>query len=156
LWNTINAFEINYSYADGLLLKYVIDVPFVKFIGKEGWVRIGYPSDLTASSEEILAFKPGKGDISYEDVLSDKADFLQSIESGKASLEPLEVGNNVYMLTMMGLFSATLGRKLTWDNASRQFHNDNAANAMMTRPFREKWLDRQVVDWMNKFQSYEL
>ena len=156
LWNTISAFEISYGYADGLLMKYVIDVPYVKFIGKEGWVRIGYPRELTASSDKILAFQPGKEDISYENVLSDKADFLRSIETGKASLEPLEVGNNVYMLTMMGLFSATLGRKLTWDNTSRQFLNDNAANAMMTRPFREKWLDRHVVDWMNKHQSYEL
>ncbi len=60
------------------------------------------------------------------------------------------------MLTMMGLFSSTLGRKLTWDNATRQFVNDNAANAMMTRPFREKWVDQNVTDWVNKFQSFDL
>jgi hypothetical protein len=34
--------------------------------------------------------------------------------------------------------------------------NDNAANAMLTRPFREKWIDKDVVDWMNKFQQVEL
>ncbi len=156
LWNTINAFEINYEYADGLKLKFIIDVPYVKFIGKEGWIRIEYPYMLTASSEEILDFKPGKKDISYEDTLTDKADFLNSIENGIASLEPLEVGNNVYMLTMMGLYAATLGRKLNWDNTTRQFIDDNAANAMMTRPFREKWVDQEVRDWVNKFQSFEL
>ena len=134
MWNTINAFEINYEYADGLKLKYVIDVPYVKFIGKDGWIRIEYPDKLTASSDEILKFEPGKKDISYEDTLSDKADFLKSIETGKPSLEPLEVGNNVYMLTMMGLYAVSLGRKLNWDNATRQFVNDNAANALMTRP----------------------
>ncbi len=156
LWNTINAFEINYEYADGLILKFLIDVPYVKFIGKEGWIRIEYPDKLSASSDKILDFVPGENDISYKDTLTDKADFLKSIETGKPSLEPLEVGNNVYMLTMMGLFAVTLGRKLNWDNAARQFVNDNAANALMTRPFRIKWLDKHVVDWMNKFQQYEL
>ena len=62
----------------------------------------------------------------------------------------------MYMLTMMGLYSVSLGRKLQWDNATRQFVNDNAANAMMTRSFREKWLDKQVVDWINKYQIYDL
>ena len=156
IWHTINAFEINYKYADGLKLKYKIDVPYVKFIGKNGWVRNQYPNRLTASSEEILNFETGKNDISYADTLSDKADFLQSIETGKPSLEPLEVGNNVYMLTMMGLISATLGSEVTWDQKAGQFVGDNAANSMLTRPFREKWIDKNVVDWMNKFQQFEL
>ena len=60
------------------------------------------------------------------------------------------------MLTMMGLFAVTLGRKLTWDNAGRLFVNDNAANAMMSRPFREKWVDKHVADWINKYQSFGL
>jgi predicted dehydrogenase len=156
LWNTINAFEINYEYADGLRMKYIIDVPYVKFIGKEGWIRIEYPDKLTASSEHILEFKARKKDISYEDTLTDKADFLESIDSGEPSLEPLEVGNNVYMLTMMGLYAVTLGRKLIWDNTTRQFINDNAANAMMTRAFRETWVDQHVTEWVNKFQSFDL
>jgi hypothetical protein len=156
LWHTINAFEIDYEYADGLTLKYLIDVPYVKFTGQEGWVRIEYPDKLSASSDRIMNYEPGEDDISYAGTLTDKADFLQSIETGKASLEPLEVGNNVYMLTMMGLISVTLGRKLSWDNAKREFVNDNAANAMMTRPFRHKWLDSHVVQWMDKYQSFGL
>ena len=27
-----------------------------------------------------------------------------------------------------------------------------AANAMRNNPFLEKWLDKNVVDWMNKYQ----
>ena len=101
----------------------------------------------------MLNFNPGKNDISYADTLTDKADFLQSIETGKPSLEPLEVGNNVYMLTMMGLISATIGSKVTWNQGEGKFADDNAANAMLTRPFREKWIDKNVVDWMTKYQE---
>ena len=156
LWHTISAFDVDYTYADGLKLKYKIDKPYAKFIGKDGWIKIEYPDKLTVSNESILKFKPGQNDISYADTLSDKADFLRNIETGKPSLQPLEVGNNVYMLTMMGLFAVKLGRTLQWDNATRMFVNDNAANSMMTRPFREKWIDKNVVDWMNKYQQFDL
>ncbi len=156
IWHTISAFNLNYEFADGLKLKYMIDVPFVKFIGEDGWVRIEYPNKLSASSDSILKFESGKNDISYKDTLTDKADFLKGIETGKSTLEPLEVGYNVYLLTMMGLISITLDSKLTWDQKAGQFVGDNAANAMLTRPFREKWLDKNVIDWMNKYQEVKL
>ena len=156
IWHTINAFDLEYEFADGMKLKYKIDVPFVKFIGSEGWVRIEYPNKLTASHDSILNYKPGKNDISYKDTLTDKADFLRGIETGKPTLEPLEVGYNVYLLTMMGLISIKLGNKLTWNQKAGRFVDDNAANSMLTRPFREKWIDSNVVDWMNKFQKIEL
>lgn len=156
LWNTLSAFDINYTFDDGMQMTYKIDVPFVKFIGKEGWVRIEYPNKLTASSDSILNYKLKKDDVSYAGNLTDKADFLHSIETGKPAMEPLEVGYNVYLLTMMGLISITLGAKLNWDQNAGKFVGDNAANAMLTRPFREKWLDKNVVDWINKYQQFNL
>jgi hypothetical protein len=57
---------------------------------------------------------------------------------------------------MMGLISITLGAKLTWDQKAGQFTGDNAANAMLTHPFREKWIDKNVIEWMNKYQEYDL
>jgi hypothetical protein len=156
IWNTVNAFDLDYRFADGMKMRYRIDVPFVRFIGKDGWIRIEYPDKLTASRDPILAFRPGKKEISYQDTLSDKADFLRAVETGQPALEPLEVGYNVYLLTMMGLISVTLDSKLTWDQKSGCFIGDNAANAMLTRPFREKWIDQHVVDWINKYQYINL
>jgi len=156
IWNTVNNFQLDYQFKDGLKLKYLIDVPFVKFIGTEGWIRIEYPDKLTASHAHILNYEIGTAGISYQDTLSDKTDFLSAIETGKPALEPLEVGYNVYLLTMMGLISITLDSQLNWDQQSESFTGDNAANAMLTRPFREKWLDSNVIDWMNKFQEIKL
>ncbi len=153
LWNTISSFDLTYTYADGLRLLYKIDQPYVKFVGDKGWVRVQYSDKLTASSDSILKFRPGKNDISYAGTLSDKADFIQSITSDQPSMEPLEVGYNVYMLTSMGLIAAQLGQTLTWDQSAGRFVDNSAANALLTRPFREKWLDRPVVDWMNRFQA---
>jgi predicted dehydrogenase len=156
IWNTVNAFDLDYRFADGMKLRYMIDVPFVKFLGRDGWIRIEYPDKLSVSHDNILDFTPGENDISYEDTLTDKADFLRAVETGQPALEPLEVGYNVYLLTMMGLISVTLGAKLRWDQNAGLFTGDNAANAMLTRPFREKWIDQHVVAWMNKYQKINL
>lgn len=156
IWNTLNNFRLDYQFADGMKLEYMIDVPFVKFIGENGWIRIEYPDKLTASHDDILKTETGTEDISYQEALSDKADFLRAIETGKPALEPLEVGYNVYLLTMMGLISITLGTKLNWDQQAGLFTGDNAANALLTRPFREKWMDTNVIDWMNKYQEIKL
>ncbi len=155
LWNTINSFQIDYEYADGLRLRYKIDQPYVKFVGENGWIKVEYPNSLTASEDKFLKYIPEETEINYRATFTDKIDFLNSIETGKPTLEPLEVGNNVYMLTMMGLIAVTLGRKLNWSNQNKKFIDDNAANALMTRPFREKWIDKEVADWMHRFQSFE-
>jgi len=86
LWNTLNSFDLNYEYADGMILNYKIDAPYVKFIGDEGWIKVQYPDTLEASSGSILDFKPGKKDISYADTLTDKADFLRSIKTGEPTM----------------------------------------------------------------------
>jgi predicted dehydrogenase len=156
LWNTINNFEVSYKYADGLALTYKTEAPYVIFKGEKGWLKALYPETLTASDESILKYEPGPGDVSYKDTLSDKADFLRGIETGKPTLEPLEVGYNVYLLSMMGLIAIKQGAELSWDHKIQRFVDNNAANAMLTRPFREKWLDKNVVDWMNKYQDIYL
>jgi len=153
LWNTINSFDLTYTYADGLRLLYKIDQPYVKFVGETGWIKVQYPDKLTASRDKILTFEPGPSDVSYAKNLSDKADFIQSIVSGQPSLEPLQVGYNVYLLTAMGLFAAQLGQKLTWDQKAERFVGNSAANALLTRAFRSKWLDQNVIDWMNRHQA---
>jgi myo-inositol 2-dehydrogenase / D-chiro-inositol 1-dehydrogenase len=156
LWNTINAFDLYYEFADGLKIHYKIDAPYVKFIGENGWVKAEFKDKLTTSDDSILNFKAGKNDVSYADVLTDKADFLKSIEMGKPSMEPLEVGYNVYLITHMGLTATKLGRKLNWDQKKGRFILDNAANAMLTKPFRRKWIDKKVADWMDKYQEYDM
>ena len=156
LWNTIESFNLNYKYADGLTMQYTIDQPYVKFEGEKGWIKVTYPDKMEASDPSILKFKPGQNEISYKDVLTDKADFLRAIETGKKSFEPLEVGHNVYFTTLMGLISIKQGTELNWDNTAMKFTGNSAANAMLNRPFREKWLDKNVVDWMNKYQQVTL
>jgi len=153
LWNTIESFDIMYTYADSFKMRYTIDAPYVHFVVEEGWVKIGYPDKLEASDTALLNYKPAAGGTSYREVLTDKADFLQAVETGEPSLEPLQVGHNVYFTTLMGLISVKLGRKLEWDDEKKAFKNDTAANSMLVRPVRKKWLDDEVYNWINEVQD---
>lgn len=153
LWNTIETFNIDYEYADGLTMTYSIDEPFTKFIGEDGWVKVGYRNIIEVSNPDFLKLDRASKQYDYSDVLSDKADFLRSIETGEDSLQPVETGHVVYFFNVMGLIAVELGRELTWDNEKDQFVDDTAANTMLNRPIREKWLDKEVADWMNKHQK---
>jgi hypothetical protein len=92
-----------------------------------------------------------KVDEPYRDVPSDKEDFINSIMENRPSMEPLEVGHNVYRLTNMGMIAAKLGRKLQWDQKNNDFIDDNAASSMLYRSVREKYLNREVADWMKQY-----
>jgi len=156
LWNTIETFSVDYEYADGVTMRYSIDEPFTKFIGENGWVKVGYRDILEVSNPEFLKRDPAKMEFDYSGVLSDKADFLQSIKTGEESLQPIEGGHIVYFINVMGLIAVKLGRELTWDNEKQLFVDDTAANTLLNRPIREKWLDADVAEWINKYQKVPL
>lgn len=156
LWNSIESFDIVYKYADGMVMNYSIDKPYVRFEGEKGWVKITYPDILEASDPSILKYVPGPKEISLKDTLTDKADFIHSILANTKTLEPLEVGHNVYTTTLLGLIAIKQGTELNWDAAANKFKNNTAADAMLYRPIREKWLDKNVADWMNKYQQIKL
>jgi predicted dehydrogenase len=151
LWNTIDRLDVQYDYADGTRMRYIIDQPYVEFIGSEATLKAGYQKDLEASEPALLGFQPGPNDISYASIPSDKADFLDAIRYDQPTQEPLEVGHNVYRTCHMGLIAVQLGRPLTWDDRQERFVDDNAANALLYRPFRTTYLDQAVSDWMEGF-----
>ena len=153
LWNTIESFDLTYQFEDGTTLQYITDRPYVKFIGEKDWIKYTFGGDAIETSNESVLKEPI--DAQYKDVLSDKEDFIQSIIENRPSLEPMEVGHNVYRLTHMGMIAAKLGRPLQWDKASRDFVNDNAASSMLYRSFRDESLSNGFGEWMRKY-AYSL
>jgi myo-inositol 2-dehydrogenase / D-chiro-inositol 1-dehydrogenase len=153
LWNTIESFDLKYTYKDGFAVSYKIEAPYVRFEGEKGWLKVTYPSKIESSDPALIGAMDQPGEVDFSGTLSDKEDFLRSIETGKPALAPLEVGHTVYAICYLGLCCVELGRKMTWDSEGNRFVDDNAANAMLNRPFRDKWISRDVAEWMNKFQT---
>ena len=139
LWNTLASFELEYEYANGVQLRYLIDRPFVRIEGTAGWLQAEYGKPLAASSKEILDSPIEAGEITLAKTLPDKVDFLQAIKEDRETLEPVEVGHRTVSLCQIGLIAAQLGRPLKWDPIKERFLNDNAADALLTRPVRGAW-----------------
>jgi hypothetical protein len=139
LWNTLNSFNIEYKYADGVDLVFKIERPYVRFEGTDGWIEIEYPDKLTASSQAILDSKIGDNEMKIENLPSDKEDFCLSIKSGKQSLEPLETAHRTISMCQLGLIAIQTESKLTWDAEKEVIIGDNAASALLNRPIREKY-----------------
>lgn len=156
LGKTIETFNLGYTYKDGFKVSYIMDTPNVRFEGDKGWIKLFYRHNPVAGDPSIIQALNKPGEFDFSKTLTDKADFLHSIEIGKPALEPLSIGYTVYGISYMGLCCATLGRKLTWDSAADCFVDDNAANAMFNRPFREKWLNKDVAAWLYKYQHVAL
>lgn len=139
LWNTMNRFELRYEHANGVEVYFKIERPYVRFEGTGGWVEIEYPNKLSASSDDILHSETGASEIKFQNLLSDKEDFLQSIKENKPTQEPLETAHRTISMCQLGLIAVQLGTKLQWDAKKEDFINDNAASALLDRPIREKY-----------------
>ena len=139
LWNTITNFNVEYEFADGVQQTYGIGRAFVRVEGTEGWLEAEEGKALTASSPELLNSELEPDEVHFSDTLEDKVDFLRAIKEGRETLEPVEVGHRTVSLCQLGLIAVRLGRTLKWDPKAERFQDDNAANALLTRPIREPW-----------------
>lgn len=139
LWNTLASFDLEYEYANGVQLRYLIDRPFVRIEGTAGWLQAEYGKPLTASSKEILDSPIDSDEVSFAKTLPDKVDFLRAIKEDRETLEPVEVGHRTVSLCQIGLIAAQLGRPLKWDPTKERFLDDNAADALLSRPVRGAW-----------------
>lgn len=134
LWNTPVNFDVDYTYSNGVTMNCHMEkkyYPYVKFTGSEGWALAEYGKKMIASSDKILNYHREEGEISFDSVLGDKEDFIQSVKSRKPTLEPLEVGHRTVSIAQLGLIAMTLEGKLQWDPVKERFTNDNAANALL-------------------------
>jgi predicted dehydrogenase len=137
LWNTVLRFEARYRYANGVSLVCRSDTPYIRFEGDEGWIRVDYPSTLTAEKPSVLDSAIGPGERHLAEQLEDKADFVRAIKDGTKTLEPVEVGHRTVSICQIGLIAMEVGGRLRWDPVRERFADDNAANARLTRPHRD-------------------
>jgi myo-inositol 2-dehydrogenase/D-chiro-inositol 1-dehydrogenase len=137
LWNTVLRFEARYRYANGVSLVCRSDTPYIRFEGEEGWIRVDYPSAITAEPASVLGSVIASGELRLAEQLEDKADFVRAIKDGTKTLEPVEVGHRTVSICQIGLIAMEVGGKLRWDPERERFPDDNAANARLTRPQRD-------------------
>jgi len=112
-----------------------------RFEGTEGWVQytIKNMKEVEASSDAIKNSVIGPDEIHLPVSGDHYRNFLDSVKSRKDPIEPVEVGHRTATICHAGNIAMRLKRKLQWDPEKEIFVNDDEANQMLRRPYREPW-----------------
>jgi hypothetical protein len=103
-------------------------------------VQVVYPTEITASNEELLTWKPGPGDVTFPLKRSEKRDFLDAVKSRQPPMYDAEAGHRNASLSHLALAAIDLGRKLRWDPVAEKVIGDREANKhLRPKPQRAPW-----------------
>jgi len=140
LYTTAMKTDFRARYADGIELICRTQEPGfgARFEGTEGWIQYTY-NKIEASSEAIKDSAIGAGEIRLPVSENHYRDFLDCVKSRQEPIEPVEVGHRTASICHAGNIAMRLKRKLQWDPEKEVFVNDEEADKMLRRPYREPW-----------------
>jgi len=141
LWDTVVEFEVQYKYANGVILDYKIDKPYLRVEGDEGWIQAHWFSDggFKASDPSILRTQFRAGD-KLVPGRSDKQDFINAIINNEAVMIDAEAGHRVNSQCLLGLAAIKTGKRLEWDPVNETVTNSPDGEKLMKAAyFREAW-----------------
>lgn len=109
-----------------------------RFEGSEGWLQYTY-NKIEASDERILESEIGPDEVHLPVSDNHYRNFLDAVKSREDPIEPVEVGHRTASICHAGNVAMRLKRKVKWDPQHEVFLDDDEANAMLRRPYREPW-----------------
>lgn len=153
LWNVHGKFKTYARYANGVTMEISGDFPNgIKFYGTKGWIFVTRDSQasptaktgetaakiepLVASDPKILASVIGPNEVHLYESDDQHGNWLDCIRSRKAPIAPAELGHRACSTCLVHHIAMKTNRRLHWDPKAERFKNDDAANAMLSRPQR--------------------
>ncbi len=147
LWNTATKFRIECRYPNDIEVILAGGHPDIrsgtKWIGTLGWVwvdRGGWECSNNEWKNEIRQReKKGDLEVTLYDSPGHYREFLDSIQSRKRTLTPVEVAHRSQTPGHLGYIASVLGRKIRWDAAKEQILDDPEAAQWLSKTMRAPW-----------------
>jgi predicted dehydrogenase len=156
LWNVHGPFNVRAKYQNGVTMYISGDYPNgVRFEGSDGWIFVTRgnfavtPSDpvvadenrlsLDASDPEILNSVIGPDEIQLYHSEEQHGNWIDCIRTRKQPVAPAEIGHRSCSACLVSHIAMKLPGTLHWDPANERFLDNDAANAMLSRPLRAPW-----------------
>jgi predicted dehydrogenase len=115
------------------------DVPGgTTFIGTKGTIFVNR-GKLTSTPAEIIKQPIGSDDVHLYESKNHHKNFLECIASRKLPICDVEIGHRSATVCHLANIAIRTGRKIQWDPAKEQIVGDDAANRMVSRPYRAPW-----------------
>ena len=131
----------SYGYASGVELICRTQKPGfgVRFEGTEGWVQYA-EGKVTTHPESLADSEIGSNEIHLPISTNHYRNLLDCVKSREEPIEPVEVGHRTACICHAGNIAMQLKRKVRWDPHEERFIDDDEANRMLRRPYREPWV----------------
>jgi hypothetical protein len=94
---------------------------------------------LVASDAKILTSVIGPDEIHLETSPEHHGNWLECIRTRRQPLAPVEIGHRACSTCLLHHIAMKTKRRLHWDPERERFKNDEAANAMLSRPQRSPY-----------------
>lgn len=136
LYDVFYEFDVEYTYANGVVVHCTSGAQGVKFIGETGWVGEngrGEPKDALAEpiAPGEIHLRPSCG--------GHLGTFLRSVRTREDTTATVEIGHRSATVCHLGNIAMTLRRTLAWDPEQEIFPDDPEANRLLARPYRGHW-----------------
>lgn len=161
--NTAIAWDVNFSFADGVVLRYkgtpngydkISEMNDLRpwhsrygaapdhgtaFEGTDGWVMV-HRGGLHTHPESLAEEKPAAGDVHLTESPHHARNFVDSIKRRTPAICPIEDAVQADILCHLSDIAMRLNRKLKWDAAREHFVKDAEANHKLAmRPVRRPY-----------------
>jgi predicted dehydrogenase len=156
LWDVHGKFLTHARYANGVTMDISGDFPNgIKWYGSKGWIFVTRDemttptatAGQTAKIEPLMASDPkildsviGPNEVHLYQSDDQHGNWLDCIKSRKAPTAPAEIGHRACSTCLLHHIAMKTRRHLHWDPAKERFLNDDAANAMLSRPQRAPYV----------------
>jgi predicted dehydrogenase len=156
LWDVHGKFLTHAIYANGITMDISGDFPNgIKWYGTKGWIFVTRDemttptatAGQTAKIEPLMASDPkildsviGPGEVHLYQSDDQHGNWLDCIKSRKAPTAPAEIGHRACSTCLLHHIAMKTKRHLHWDPAKERFINDDAANALLSRPQRAPYV----------------
>jgi predicted dehydrogenase len=157
LWDVHGNFRTEALYTGGVRMIVSGDFPNgIRFEGTKGWIfvsrgnervttsdpvsKLQDPQALAASDPKIITSKIGPKEIHLYESTDHHGNWLDCIRSRKEPIAPVEIAHRSCSACLLHHIAMKTKRTLHWDPQKERFENDDAANAMLSRPQRAPYL----------------
>jgi len=156
LWDVHGKFLTHAIYANGVTMDISGDFPNgIKWYGTKGWIFVTRDEmttptatagqttkiePLMASDPKILGSVIGPNEVHLYQSDDQHGNWLECIKSRKAPTAPAEIGHRACSTCLLHHIAMKTKRHLHWDPAKERFIDDDAANAMLSRPQRAPYV----------------
>jgi predicted dehydrogenase len=132
-------FDVTYTYDDGTVMVATSHGENgVKIEGDDGrWIFVSR-GKLTASDENIIKEPLPAGAPRLPVSGGHMRNFFECVHSGAKPICHAGIGASSVIICHIGVIALRLGKKVGWDPKAHRF-DDDAANALLSRPYRAPW-----------------